>query len=310
MKQTIIINRLPVAMIVNVLVKATIRLTTDQILYTSIGALAVTLFLIFKINPWLAFITFLLWVVHYFISLHFQTVFLHRYVSHQMFRFKNKFWEVVFHVGTYLSQGASYLYPLRYRLLHLEHHRFSDRKEDPHSPRHYKNIIHMMQDTAHKYGNEIPARLSQLVQYYGLGPEIKWLDRFGDGWISRLMFVAIYCISYYFLFSLFVPFGWVYIITIFCIIPHLGNGPFQGGLVNWKGHECGNRIFKDRPDDSHNTRWNVILMGEGNQNTHHELPKCINFGHMRQKFYEFDLGFHLLRFWRKLGIVEFEVIPA
>ena len=72
-------------------------------------------------------------ISHWQLSVFFQSVFLHRYASHRMFRMSH-FWERCFHLATYVTQGSSYLRPEAYALLHRLHHAHADTPRDPHSP--------------------------------------------------------------------------------------------------------------------------------------------------------------------------------
>jgi stearoyl-CoA desaturase (delta-9 desaturase) len=59
----------------------------------------------------------------------------------------NKFWEKFFYLFTYLTQGASYLTPRPYAIMHRMHHAYSDTEKDPHSPLFFKEVITMMKYT-------------------------------------------------------------------------------------------------------------------------------------------------------------------
>ncbi len=72
-------------------------------------------------------------VLHWQISVFFQTFFLHRYGAHRQFTM-SKGWERTFHFLTWLTQGPSYLTPRAYAILHRMHHAYSDTEKDPHSP--------------------------------------------------------------------------------------------------------------------------------------------------------------------------------
>ena len=95
-------------------------------------------------------IILIFFVCHWFLSLFFQTFFLHRYASHKMFS-TNKFNERVFHLLTFICQGSSYLNPRAYAIMHREHHAFSDTEKDPHSPYFFKDVFQMMWRTAQSY---------------------------------------------------------------------------------------------------------------------------------------------------------------
>ena len=85
-------------------------------------------------------------VSHWYLSLFSQTFYLHRYSAHKMFTM-NKFWEKFFYLFTYLTQGASYLTPRPYAIMHRMHHAFSDTEKDPHSPHFFKEVMSMMKYT-------------------------------------------------------------------------------------------------------------------------------------------------------------------
>src|SRR3984957_3299867 len=80
----------------------------------------------------------LFFLAHWFLSLFSQTFFLHRYSSHKMFKM-NKFWERFFYTFTFVSQGASFLNPRAYAILHRMHHAYSDTEKAPHSPHSFKD---------------------------------------------------------------------------------------------------------------------------------------------------------------------------
>src|SRR3954453_2087820 len=85
-------------------------------------------------------------ILHWQLSVFFQTFFLHRYGAHRMFTM-SKGWERFFHLCTFVFQGSSYLNPRAYAWLHREHHAFSDTERDPHSPHHAKGFGDMMWKT-------------------------------------------------------------------------------------------------------------------------------------------------------------------
>ena len=85
-------------------------------------------------------IIFFALILHWYLSLFFQTIFLHRYASHNMFKM-TPFVEKVFYFLTFLFQGSSFLHPAAYGVMHKKHHAHTDTPNDPHSPVHIKNII-------------------------------------------------------------------------------------------------------------------------------------------------------------------------
>ena len=97
-------------------------------------------------------IILLFFLGHWYVSLFFQTFFLHRYASHGMFKM-NSFWEKTFFFLTFLVQGSSFLQPAAYGAMHRRHHSFSDTKKDPHSPVWSNNIFSFMWGTFKEYRN-------------------------------------------------------------------------------------------------------------------------------------------------------------
>jgi len=78
---------------------------------------------------------------HWILSLFAQTLFLHRYAAHGMFRM-SRFWERCFFLFTYMVQRSSFLNPRAYAVMHRMHHAFSDTERDPHSPNFFKDVFH------------------------------------------------------------------------------------------------------------------------------------------------------------------------
>src|SRR5687768_4841179 len=89
-------------------------------------------------------------VGHWMLSIFAQTFFHHRYSAHRMFTL-SKGWEHFFHFFAFLAQGASYLDPRAYAILHREHHAYSDTRDDPHSPLFHSSVNKMMWATKQRY---------------------------------------------------------------------------------------------------------------------------------------------------------------
>src|SRR5258708_29881437 len=66
-------------------------------------------------------IILIFFIAHWFLSLFFQTFFQHRYASHHMFT-TSKAWERIFYIMAYICEGASFLNPRAYAIMHREHH--------------------------------------------------------------------------------------------------------------------------------------------------------------------------------------------
>lgn len=230
--------------------------------------------------------------LHWFFSLFFHSLFLHRYGSHQMYSMSNGMFKV-FSVITFLIQGPSALNPRAYAILHRLHHKYSDTPDDPHSPQQHSNIFRMMMHTYHVYQavlkREYPIKDPEIEQNI---PYWETFEKFSSHWLPRILMVGIYTTVY----VLFAP-----SLLWFLLLPiQLLAGPLQGAIVNWFGHKVGYANYRDLGDHSRNTLpLDFITFGELFQNNHHKAPESINFAHT---WYEIDMVYLLSRplFWMGL----------
>ena len=231
-------------------------------------------------------------VGHWYLSLFMQTMFLHRYASHQMFTL-TKFWERVFFFLTFIIQGSSFLNPRAYAILHRLHHSYSDTEKDPHSPRFSKNLFRMNKNTVVSYENILNNRVSHKNLEYNI-PRWEALESFSEKWLVRLGFVFIYASIYY---------AYSTSIWQFLLVPiHAVMGPLHGSIVNWCGHRYGYKNFSKVKDDSKNTLpFDFITMGELFQNNHHNDPNNVKFS---RKWFEVDPGYVIIYILNKLKIAK------
>jgi len=230
-------------------------------------------------------------LVHWFMTLFVQTMFLHRYASHKMFTM-NAFWEKFFHFFTYISQGSSYLVPSAYAVLHRMHHTYSDTDKDPHSPIFYKDVIDMMKNTRDVYQGIVNNTIDISNKFFGNYPVWKMLDKFGDSWISRLLWAMFY-VSYYVYFA---NSAWYW----YLLLPvHFLMGPVHGAIVNWCGHKYGYRNYNSEDNSKNTLALDFLMMGELFQNNHHKHPNSSNFA---VKWWEFDPTYPILKVlhWAKI----------
>jgi stearoyl-CoA desaturase (Delta-9 desaturase) len=232
-------------------------------------------------------------ISHWFLSLFFHTFFLHRYASHQMYT-TGKTRERIFYFLTWFTQGASFLNPRAYAVMHRMHHVYSDTEKDPHSPHFFKDVYQMMMHTRKIYNAYLVGKLLPDEQftkdYLPIWPK---LDKFGDSMIVRLGF----CLAYTLFYIHFAPNAWW-----FLLLPiHFLIGPVQGAVVNWCGHKYGYKNY-DNGDHSRNTSpFGVILMGELFQNNHHKFGASPNFA---QKWFEFDTTFIIMKMLDTFRIIK------
>jgi len=232
-----------------------------------------------------------IFIAHWYSSLFFQTVFLHRYASHQMFTM-SKGWERVFFFLTFLTQGSSFLNPRAYAILHRLHHKHSDTKKDPHSPVFSKNIIKMNLDTVKHY-ESVRQNKKDYSKYDVDVPRWPLLEKIGDHWITRITFMGLYSLLY----VKFATATWQY-----ALLPiHFVMGPLHGSIVNWCGHRYGYTNDRKTKDNSKNTLpIDILMMGELFQNNHHSSPKNIKFS---KRWFEIDPGYAITRFLSKIKIL-------
>ena len=230
-------------------------------------------------------------LAHWFLSLFCQTFFLHRYSSHKMFTM-NKFWERVFYALTIVTQGASFLNPRAYAIMHRMHHAYSDTEKDPHSPHFFKDVWHMTMHTKDIYINYVDHKVEPDKAFQGNYPEWKLIDRIGDSWIVRILFGVLYVLFY----VKFATSPWMY-----ALLPiHFFMGPIHGAIVNWCGHKYGYRNYDNHDHSKNSLPLDFLLLGELFQNNHHKSPNSINFA---KKWFEFDPTYPVIWVLNKLRVI-------
>ena len=233
----------------------------------------------------------IIFIAHWYSSLFFQTVFLHRYASHQMFTMSN-FWEKGFFLMTFLTQGSSFLNPRAYAILHRLHHKHSDTEKDPHSPVFSKNIIKMNLNTIKHY-ESVRLNKKDYSNYDFDVPRWPLLEKLGDNWMVRLLFIGFYTLLY----IEFATASWQY-----ALLPiHFVMGPLHGSIVNWCGHRYGYTNDKKTIDNSKNTLpVDFLMMGELFQNNHHSQPTNLKFS---RRWFEVDPGYIITKILSKINII-------
>ena len=226
---------------------------------------------------------FLLLIGHWYLAAFCQTMFLHRYSSHQMFSM-TRFWERFFYALTFAAQGSSYLNPRTYALMHRIHHAYSDTERDPHSPKYQKNPAAMMMSTLAVSLDIYSFKKVPDGAFQGGYPVWPAFDRWADGIPLRILWVAGYVLFY----AYFATAWWQYL-----LLPvHIFMGPIHGAIVNWCGHMYGYANHENHDQSKNSFFADFFTMGELMQNNHHHDTRQPNFAH---RWFEIDPTYPLLR---------------
>jgi stearoyl-CoA desaturase (delta-9 desaturase) len=234
-------------------------------------------------------------ILHWQVSVFFQSFFLHRYGTHRMFTM-SRGWERTFHFCTYLAQGSSYLKPEAYAILHRTHHAYADAPGDPHSPKQHGNLLRMSLMTKRHFEDISQRGLIREPRFAGNVPVWKSLDAWGSSPASGVLWMAAYTSVY----VCWATEWWHYALLPF----HFIMGPMHGTIVNWFGHWAGYRNF-ETPDCSRNTLFiDVLTCGELFQNNHHHDASSAKFS---RRWFEVDPTYPVIRLLDWLRIIQLKV---
>jgi stearoyl-CoA desaturase (delta-9 desaturase) len=234
----------------------------------------------------------LFFVLHWQLSVLFQSFFHHRYGAHRQFTM-SKAWERFFHFVSWAIQGSSYLNPRAYAVMHRMHHAFSDTDKDPHSPVHQPNFFAMMWRTKIQYADLKARRVVSEARFDGGAPEWKLLDDTLGGWGASVAWGAVYAVYY----LAFATHWWMFLLLPF----HWFMGPTHGAIVNWFGHKLGYRNYESDDNSKNTLVFDVLTMGELFQNNHHKWGQSPNFA---VRWFEIDPAYQFIRVLGWLRIID------
>lgn len=242
-------------------------------------------------------------LLHWYGSLFFQTFFLHRYASHQMFTM-SRGWEKVFFVLTWIFQGSNYLSAYGYGVMHRMHHAFADTEKDPHSPKYDESIFKMMWKTKTIYSAIGNGKLNVEERFTENTPQWPLFDKFARSWVSRLFWGAIYVFVYY----TFADVWWLWLLLPIQFLL----SPIHGAIINWFAHKYGYTNFRVSDTSKNFLPVDFLMMGESYHNNHHRFGSRANFGGVR--WHELDPTYIFIKFFDKLGIIKLKktekVVPS
>lgn len=238
-------------------------------------------------------------IIHWYLSLFFQSVFHHRYAAHALFSMSRR-WEKVFYIGSFITQGSSYISPRTYGLMHRLHHAHTDTPEDPHSPQNTSNFFRMMLQTRNNYYKLYTGETIADDKYYKNLPDWAIFDKLTHNWVARIIWFSIYTAIYCYLATSW----WQFIFLPFtCAL-----GSVQGAAVNWWAHRFGYENFSMNNTSRNILRFDLIFWGEAYHNNHHKHPSNPNNA---QKRYEWDMGYQAMRLLHTLKVIRIKKeIPA
>lgn len=237
-------------------------------------------------------------VLHWYASLFFQSIFHHRYAAHNMFTM-SKAWEKVFYIGCFITQGSSYISAYAYGLMHRLHHAHTDKAEDPHSPHNEPNPFMIMWVTRNRYFDLYIGKKDADSKLKKNLPEWKAFDKIAHNWITRIVWVAIYALIYLWLVTAW--WQWIFFpVTI-------AMGSFQGVVVNWWAHKFGYENFKINNTSKNILPFDLFFWGEAYHNNHHKHPARANNA---AKWFEWDMGFQAMRLLDKADVIRLKSTKA
>ena len=200
-------------------------------------------------------------------------------------------------MSTFLAQGSSFLNPRAYAIMHRMHHAYSDTEKDPHSPHFFKDVIGMMIQTKNIYLDYVRFKIEPEQAFRDNYPTWPLIDRIGDLWITRSLFIVFY-ITFY---CQFAEYWWM-----FLLLPiHFLMGPIHGAVVNWCGHKYGYSNYDNDDHSKNSLPLDFLMLGELFQNNHHKKPNNVNFA---LKWYEFDPSYPIIKLMHHLRIIRLRKI--
>jgi len=237
-------------------------------------------------------VIFLFFIAHWYLSLFFQTFFLHRYASHKAFTM-SPFMEKVFFVLTWIFQGSNYLSPFGYGVMHRMHHAFADTPQDPHSPKYDESLFKMMWKTKNIYTEITDGKMEVEPRFTKGVPRWDAFDKIARAWPSRVFWGALYTLVY----INFATEWWLWLLLPLQFLL----SPIHGAIINWFAHKYGYRNFEVSDTSMNFLPFDFLMMGESYHNNHHKHGSRANFGGIR--WHEIDPTYIAIWVFNKLGII-------
>lgn len=237
-------------------------------------------------------------ILHWYVSLFFQTFFHHRYAAHKMFTMSPG-WEKVFFILSWIGQGSSYIGVRAYGVMHRMHHAYADTEDDPHSPDFANGLFDMMMKTKVIYSKMFFNRYPVAEKFTKGVPSWERFERFADGWFVRVGW-GIFYVAFY---AAFAPNLWWWLL----LPAHFMMGPLHGAIINWFAHRIGYRNYEVADKSRNLMPLDVFMMGEGYHNNHHKHGARPNFG---VKWHEIDPTWQMIKLLNAVNIIQLKKEPV
>jgi fatty-acid desaturase len=173
-------------------------------------------------------------------------------------------------LGCFAMTGS----PLAWANIHINHHLYSDKPEDPHSPLNDGLGIFMLNYKV----TDKTSRLKLLVK-----------DKFQQ-FLHRYYFLLL--LSYGILLYMA---GGLYLLVYLYLIPAVVTA-VMSNIVNYVGHKStwpgGSRTYNLRDQSTNNWIWAIPSWGESWHNNHHRFPSNFTFS---EKWYQLDISGIIIR---------------
>jgi stearoyl-CoA desaturase (Delta-9 desaturase) len=202
----------------------------------------------------------------------------HRYFSHRSYRTSRVF-QFLMALACVATGEKGVLW---WAAHHRDHHRYSDRPGDAHSPREGFLWSHMGWILSRELEGTNLHNVKDLARY----PELRLLEKI---WLVPPILVGVLTWAVGGAFGLI----WGYFV---CQVM-FWHATFT---INSLAHVFGSRRFDTRDDSRNNWLLALITFGEGWHNNHHHRPGSVRQGF---RWWEFDLSYYILRALAALGLV-------
>jgi stearoyl-CoA desaturase (delta-9 desaturase) len=231
-----------------------------------------------------------LWAASHFVRAIGLTLCFHRHLAHRAFKMNRAVrlgWAVIATAG--MQKG-----PLWWAGHHVNHHKYSDRDGDPHSPMvsgvYYAHIGWFLHDT--KY-DSVQAT-NPVLRDFSKVPELAWLDRYF--YVPPLALAL----------ALTIAGGMPWLVYGFCLpTMTLAHATFAINTVN---HMFGSRRFDTTDESRNNVLTALFAVGEGWHNNHHRYQRAARNGFY---WWELDLTWYVIRAMAAIGVAwDLQTVPA